>query len=247
MKILALCRFTPRGCTFRRERHLLYEMSEHEKACPHRTIHCMAKHRGACHWEGSILEFTEHVRRHNCVHMMRSNPGHLGPFASFVSDFGLPGSTVLNKRTTSHWKPVLFVGTEFTAFLTYLTIRRSASGLWTLVLRSFSPKVMRDRIRVQLWVHGGNSMHKYSYRGGVVPHTMPNVEIMDARKLLILSDEQVRFLRDSDGILFHYNVSIDILPTPARPLRLRDANEQRNANGQQAANGHQPVDIAIDH
>ena len=66
--------------------------------------------------------------------------------------------------------------------------------------------------------------HKYSYRGDVVPHTMMNVDIMDSKKLLLLHDEQVRQLRESDGTLFHYSLSIDIIPVPPRALRIGAAN-----------------------
>ena len=229
MKILSACQFAYRGCTYQREKHLSGDIKEHEQLCPYRTIHCMAKHRGGCHWQGAIPEFMAHTRSSNCVLVMRNTPGNRQPFISFISDFGLPGSSVFDRTSATHWKPTLFAGSEITPYLVYLTVRRSGSGLWTLVLRTLAPKIMRDRIRVLLCVYGDTRSsrhisHKYSYRGDVVPHTMMNVDIMDSKKLLLLNDEQVRQLRESDGTLFHYSLSIDIIPVPPRALRIGAAN-----------------------
>ena len=229
MKILNSCQFSGRGCTYKRERHLVSEIREHEKLCGYRSIFCMAKHRGACQWEGPIPDFMSHVRTSNCVQILRNGPGNLGPFSHFISDCGLPGSSVLNRTVASHWQPTLFASAEITSFLIYLTIRRSSTGLWTLVLRTFSPKAMRDRVRVQFWVHGNAragepASHKFTYRGGIVSHMTPNADILQAKKLLLLNDDQVRLMRTDDGTLFHYNLSVDIAPPLPRALRLGVTN-----------------------
>ena len=243
MKIVLSCSYAPRGCAFQLEKHQYLEMSVHEQGCLHRTVHCLSKHRGSCQWTGSIGDLVGHSRIMNCFQILRMRRPHFRePFRSCVSDYSYPNSSVFRKSVAIHWKPVFFASNELTPYLLYLTIRRSATGLWTFVTRTFSPQPIRRRIKVDLCVHSSrlkdSSTHRFSYRGEVVQSYLANTEIMEARKLLVITDEQVKMMREP-GQLFFYSVDFEISPNlpiweapPVRPQPLRgeDANGDHPGN-----------------
>jgi hypothetical protein len=53
------------------------------------------------------------------------------------------------------------------------------------------------------------SIHKYTYEGGVVSHTLMNEDVIAAGKFLILKDAQMKLIR-TDNAIFEYSIKIYI-------------------------------------
>ena len=62
--VLVPCQFACHGCKSKQQIHV---MEHHEEHCQYREVHCPAKHRGSCHWLGSLPKMVTHVRENGCI------------------------------------------------------------------------------------------------------------------------------------------------------------------------------------
>lgn len=227
------CRFTYHGCQ-RKDR--LPMLAAHEERCQHRDVRCPSRHRGACPWEGSLSTLVAHVKIKGCIQLLRSYTEMFNSqFASFVQNFSPElRISVFDRSVCTHWKPVLLVSRHVVQYLIYLTIRRSAKGDWYLQVRSFSPRPMIDRIRVQVNVFKssidrGNSIAShtapscpdtdkntnnqhaasYTYNGPVMSDSLAEDEILASGNYLLLRDAQIKPLGRGSAI-FEYSVRVRI-------------------------------------
>jgi len=209
-EVMANCRFAAHGCV---KQEKLGIIANHEERCQYREVHCPAKHRGACQWMGSLAKMIVHVKDAACIQILRSDNVN-EPFKSFIGDFSQADLTVFNRTQITHWKPVLLVSRTVVQYLLYLTIQRSATGVWFIHVRSFSPESLLQRItvRLELFKSGEeNSSQKYIYEGGANSNKLSNDEAMAAGKFLILNDAQLKLLK-TEQTIFEYKVSVSIDP-----------------------------------
>ena len=208
--VVAKCKFAAHGCM---KQEKLGIIANHEERCQYREVHCPAKHRGACTWIGSLAKMIVHVKDAACIQILRSDNVN-EPFKSFIGDFSQADLTVFNRTQVTHWKPVLLVSRTVVQYLLYLTIQRSATGLWYIHVRSFSPESLLQRItvRLELFKSGEeNSSQKYIYEGGANSNKLSNDEALAAGKFLVLTDAQLKLLK-TEQTIFEYKVSVSIDP-----------------------------------
>jgi hypothetical protein len=212
-------------------------LAMHEERCQYRIVHCPAKHRNTCLWQGSLAKMIQHVRELKCIQILHIDDAPNSSFRSFIGDFSDKNITVFNRSVVTHWKPIMLVSRAVVQYLLYLTIQRSPAGDWYLQIRSFSPDSVIDRIRVEMSVFNtgraaslialnntsktessnsnenikniNGSIHKYTYEGGVVSHTLMNEDVIAAGKFLILKDAQMKLIR-TDNAIFEYSIKIYI-------------------------------------
>jgi len=208
--VMAKCRFAAHGC---KKQDKLGTIAHHEERCQYREVHCPAKHRGACQWIGSLAKMIVHVKDAACIQILRCDNVN-EPFKSFIGDFSQADMTVFNRTQVTHWKPVLLVSRTVVQYLLYLTIQRSAAGLWYIHVRTFSPESLLHRITVKLELFKSgeeNPGHKYIYEGGANSNKLSNEEAMATGKFLILTDAQMKLLK-TEQTIFEYKVSVSIDP-----------------------------------
>ena len=208
--VVAKCMFSVHGCV---KQDKLGTLGSHEERCQYRVVHCPAKHRGACNWVGSLAKMIVHVKDQACIQILRCDNVN-EPFQSFIGDFSQANMTVFSRREVTHWKPVLLVSRTVVQYLLYLTIQRTAGGLWYIHVRTFSPESLLQRVTVKLELYKSgeeNSGQKHTYEGGVNSNKLSNEEAMASGKFLVLADAQMKLLKTEQAI-FEYKVSVTIDP-----------------------------------
>ena len=239
--ILVPCQFACHGCKLRQQIHA---MEHHEVHCQYREVHCPAKHRGACHWLGSLLKMVGHVKERGCIQVnlfitvsistfyflriiifqiIRTNdPSNL--FKSFIGDFSDPNTTVFNRNQVTHWKPVMMVSEAVVKYLIYMTIQRKAGGLWYIQFRSFSSSSVIPRFTVKLQVYKSEATkdeQKFSYEGAVISSNVSDKEMLEEGKYLLLTDAQLKLLK-TESTIFEYDVEVIVKRRVSKPISKDD-------------------------
>ena len=218
---LVRCKWAPHGCKWILPRAIV---SQHEESCAHMLVFCPALHRGTCQWQGTVLRLAEHTRRGTCIQTVRCTRELDQSVArSRIGDYRInnmmPTLTVFDMTRVVNWKPVMLLSQEVAQYLIYLTCQRAESGLWAIIIRSYSREQVLQQIKVKLEVYkredatGTSSVSQqvYTYEGGVVPNQMSNLQAMESGKLLLLNDGQVKLLKNRET-LFEYKITISVTP-----------------------------------
>ena len=220
-EITVPCKNSAEGCKWKEK---VVTIPMHEATCMYREVHCPARHRGSCPWEGSVAKLITHVRQDKCLQLLKQDEPKK-PFSSWIGDFSSTHGTVFKQLKVTFWKPIMLINRQMMHYLLYLSIYRIPQGQWHMVIRSFAPIELLERMglraRILVFSKGRQNGLKFCYEGDVLPHTSSNQEAANSGQYLAMTDSQVRRLKEdtnlpqSEGIdntqgansLFGYEIS----------------------------------------
>ena len=199
------CRFKIYGCQVK---GMLLRLGFHELSCQFRIVPCLAHHRTACNWEGSLKDMVIHVRTEGCFLTLKGESDE-NKFKSHIGDFSDAGMSVFERMVDTHWKPILLAGKKHVRKWIYLSVHRSAGGFWFIMMRSLNPEIELQNITIQLEVYKKQQYEKqrFIYVGAVNSHKRSSQEIFNSGKLLLLTDTHIKLLRTEESI-FEYDITI---------------------------------------
>lgn len=137
------------------------------------------------------------------------------PFVSIFGDYNQQQtlSTVFNRPTMTHWKPVLMISKKILQHFIYLITYRDFTGNWIVYLRSYATKEALPKLtgcitlRKQSSVPLTKTMPMYQFQCGISSFDATENEVLDSGNYLLLRDAQVKHLRDDNTIL-EYSIEL---------------------------------------
>ena len=204
----------------------LEHITEHERLCLVREIHCPMYFRGECTFKGSMREFLRHLRDAKCC-QMRLFPGwdrnradepfeEETVFESHVGD-NKTGCSVLDRSgVETVWKPTVFLSKKLIhAGMACIFVSRQPDKNWRIVVQALVPKEVARQWTVSIEVSDFNMKKApvFSYKGHPISCEDTLKGAFQAGQVMVLNDEHIRQFKKRDtNHLFDYRVKFELNP-----------------------------------
>lgn len=227
------CQNASRGCNVTDQPSAL---EEHENKCVYRLVNCPARYRGACRWNGPLSELLPHTIEAKCTQIIKCKEDNK-PFINNIGDFVDETTTVFNKKTITHWKPVLLISRQHIRLFAYIIMQRSEQGNWMIFVSSYAPMEILDKHQATITIRKPkeenlenkvqmeiveriNNLHinketkdtTFIYTGKILPEGLTKEQVQMTGNYLSVTDEQVKKLCEG-RIIFEYAVTIEEIKT----------------------------------
>ena len=201
------------------------DLKKHENVCLHREVRCPAHHRRACDWVGSLKELYIHLNEKKCTQIIKQDEEEKA-FTSVIGDF-LDDMTVFDRKSMTHWKPVMLVTRHLFRLFAYLVMSRAPSGEWFFYVRVMAGKEIVERVKAGIVVRspasdlsevkvgkvgevataGRPSEAEFYHEGFVNSFEATEDEVFKSGRYLKLSDAEVKGLQNGKTLL-EYEVDL---------------------------------------
>lgn len=201
------------------------DLKKHENVCLHREVRCPAHHRRACDWVGSLKELYIHLNEKKCTQIIKQDEEEK-PFTSVIGDF-LDDMTVFDRKSMTHWKPVMLVTRHLFRLFAYLVMSRAPSGEWFFYVRVMAGQEIVDRVKADIVVRSPasdlsevktkcvcntttkTSDKEFFFEGLVNSFEASEDQVFKSGRYLKMTDEQVKHLMNGKTLL-EYEVDLKL-------------------------------------
>lgn len=192
------------------------DLKKHENVCLHREVRCPAHHRRACDWVGSLKELYIHLNEKKCTQIIKQDEEEKA-FTSVIGDF-LDDMTVFDRKSMTHWKPVMLVTRHLFRLFAYLVMSRAPSGEWFFYVRVMAGKEIVERVKAEIVVRSPAS-------------DLSEVKIVKASEVPAAAGRPSKEEFYHEGFVNSFEATEDEVFKSGRYLKLSDAEVKRLQNG----------------